>query len=807
MVAANRKLNTPHPVRALGRRLDVARRHNGWTYREFERRTGVSKSTLQYMIQRRRTAPDYYELVALVDKLGETWDDTWARLWQSAAEADPGTSRRSAPPLAGTADPARAAGTQVPGRVGTSPPPAHRQLPMDIAEFSGRTSELRRLGGVRDSTAGAGPIAGTAVAIWVIEGMAGAGKTRLAVHAAHQIVGLGQFDEIQLWVDLRGFDPERASADPSAVLAMFLRLLGVPGEQIPHDLDSRAALYRDRLHGKRALVLLDNAASEDQVRPLLPGSPTCLVLITSRRSLPGLDGAQPMRLDVFTEAEAVDLLARIAGDDRVAAHPTAAADVAELCGYLPLAVTLSARLLQTRPAWTLADLAVRLAAADQRLSQLAVGTRGVRAAFDLSYRALRPDQRRMFRLLGLHPGVDFTARSAAALANVAPELTDSWLEELLDNHLVQQTTPGRYSFHDLLRAYAIERAHADEPPPERGAAIDRVLSWYLHTADVVDRTLAPMGEHVPLTGRATTNAQPVFNTQSQALDWCRIEHVNLMAATHTAVEHGLHDLAWRIPVALKVYLNDTKPWSDWVILGEIALASARLCNDRYGEARALNILGNAYWDLRRFDETIRSQEHALTINREIGHRHGEGMCLNNIGACYQERGEFEQAIVYYSQALAIQQDLDDFDTLGSTLTSFGEAHHGLGRFQEAADYYTRALTVLSAAENRHQGSFTLTYLAHTYTALGQWDEADNCYAQALAIHRATMNRYGQAETLIGLADILDHYHRPAEARQHRRQALTILDELHAMDTDKLRTRIATAHHHPGQVTQPTHRDG
>ncbi len=338
---------------------------------------------------------------------------------------------------------------------------ARRQLPMDIADFTGRAGELRRLHEFAQAVSADGRGAGTAVGVCTIEGMAGVGKTRLAVRAAHEITRSGLFDEIQLYADLRGFDPGRAPTPPQTVLETFLQLLGVPGTVIPRELDAQAGYYRDRLRGRSALLLLDNAASEDQVRPLLPGGPGALVMITSRRSLAGLDGAQPLELGVFSQADAVGLLTGLVGAERVVAEPAMASRIAALCGHLPMAIALAGRRLRCRPAWSLADLAARLES-DQRLNHLAAGGMTIRMVFDLSYRALSPDQRRLFRLLALEPDEVVTPECAAALVGTSPEQAEWLLETLLDERLLQQASLGRYRFHDLLRCYARERAEAEE---------------------------------------------------------------------------------------------------------------------------------------------------------------------------------------------------------------------------------------------------------------------------------------------------------------------------------------------------------
>jgi hypothetical protein len=337
-------------------------------------------------------------------------------------------------------------------RPDTNASSAHRQLPHDLSDFTGREAELARL---RDCLPDVDTMR-TAVVIAAIQGMAGVGKTRLAVHFAHQLVAAGRYADIQLYVDLHGRATQPPD-DPAAVLASFLTLLGVPIAQIPQGLDARAALYPERLHDTRALVILDNAADEDQVRPLLPACPASLVLITSRRTL-ALDGATSHALDVFTQSEAESLLARIARTQRVDADPAASRCVVDSCGRLPLAIGLAARRLQSRPLWRVADLAARLDEASDRLSELTAGSRQLRTVFDHSYEALPADVAVTFRLLALHPGEDFTADATAALVGSSPEAARRHLDHLVDEHLVMMSGPDRYRLHILLRDYAAEQA-------------------------------------------------------------------------------------------------------------------------------------------------------------------------------------------------------------------------------------------------------------------------------------------------------------------------------------------------------------
>ncbi|BCB91942.1 AfsR/SARP family transcriptional regulator [Phytohabitans suffuscus] len=525
----------------------------------------------------------------------------------------------------------------------------HRQLPMDIAEFTGRAAELRRLHTLAASTladpGGAGGGTGTVCAI---VGSAGIGKTRLAVHAAHQLDA-----DTVLYADLAGFTAGRTPLPPDTVLERLLRALGVAAERIPDDLDGRTTLYRDRLRDQRVVLLLDNAADTNQVRPLLPGSPGAFVLVTSRRSLAWLDGVHMVRLDMFTTDEAVALLARIAGRERIAADRAAARRVVELCGRLPAAVAVAGRRLETRTAWTPADLAARLDPADQRLTELTAGPLDIRAMFHLSYQGLPADQRRMFRLLALHPGPDATASSAAALAGIGPEYADLLLESLLDEHLIQQTRRGRYRLHDLLRGYAGEQARADESGAERDAATRRALTWYLHTAGRAGRLIDPDRRLPDLDPSSAPRYGLAVDSYEAALGWFEDEYQNLVAAVRLAAEHGLDDIACQLPGVTLPYFDLAGVWDDWITANLIALGAAERIGDPIAVADAVDRLGVAYTRAGRHAEAAAHHQRALSLRRAAHDPAGQARTLHWLGAAYQGMGRRAKAVESLRLALLL----------------------------------------------------------------------------------------------------------------------------------------------------------
>lgn len=645
---------------------------------------------------------------------------------------------------------------------------AHRQLPMDIAEFTGRESELRRL---------CEPGPHSTVVISAIEGMAGVGKTKLAVRAAHRLVE--HYPDVQLWADLHGFDPDELPADPAAVLESFLRLLGVPGGQIPESLEERAALYRDRLAGKRALVLLDNAAGEDQVLPLLPGSATCVVLITSRRTLLRLDGVKSVLLDVFTSGEALALLSRIAGEDQVQADREAAVRVAELCGHLPIAVALAAKRLARRPQWTMLDLVAQL----ERGGGL--GTRGV---FDLSYQALPENQRRLFRLLGLHPGEDVTAESAAALAGLTAHEAADLLETLLDEHLLQQHTPGRYGLHDLLRAYAVEQVTAAEPPPARAMARRRVLDWYVHTSWHNVQQLNPQRKlDIPPADPAVHPR--TFPDRDAALLWCDTERANLVAAVRDAAEHGLPEHSWTLAQCLWDFFNLRKHWADWLDTHEVALAAARSAGDRSAEGRMLITLGIGLREVRRHDESIECYQQALTIFRATGDKARQEPTLNNLGIAYMVKGRVDEALSCYEQAAEIARELGNLHTEAVTLNNIGLLHADAGRFDVALSRYLRALEIRREVKDPYSEAILLNNIGEVYRGLLDHPQAVSYVERALETFRAIGDLYGQAESLDNLGLALDGIGDRRGAEKCWLESVTLFEELGEPRADEVRARL------------------
>jgi DNA-binding SARP family transcriptional activator len=421
----------------------------------------------------------------------------------------------------------------------------HNDLPRDVADFTGRDTELLGIVAEQDTS-------GATVIVAAIDGMAGVGKTALSVRAAHELAD--RYPDGALFVDLRAHTVGQEPLTPDVALDRLLRSLGVAAARIPDGLDERVALWRAKLASRRLIVLLDNAVSAAQVRPLLPGTPGSLTLITSRRRLTDLESAYHISLDVLPPTEAIDLFARVAGPERAAVEPASVATVVRLCGYLPLAIRVAAARLRGRPTWTVAHLAERLSEGQRRLGELVTGDLSVAAAFTMSYERLNPDQQRMFRLLGLVPAAEFGVHLIAALAGLSPTVAGQIAEDLVDANLVAQPTPGRYRLHDLLREHAAAVAERTEPERERRAAVGRVLDYYLCATAAAMAFVDPRGAAVAVT-LDDPPALPTLKDPGEALAWLDLEHANLAVTVHYATEHSWPTRAEQLDHLLHHYVT------------------------------------------------------------------------------------------------------------------------------------------------------------------------------------------------------------------------------------------------------------
>jgi tetratricopeptide (TPR) repeat protein len=643
-------------------------------------------------------------------------------------------------------------------------------LPGDLIEFTGRDVELDRLREIllRASVTG-GP-----VAISAIEGMAGVGKTRLAIHAAHLLARERPFDQV-LFVNLRGFhpDPAQPPADPAAVLDGFLRLLGVPGQQIPHDLGDRAARYRELLTGRRALVVLDNAVDEAQVEPLLPGAAGCLTLITSRRRLTGLGAALHLAVDVFTPDESLEFLKRTVPDVAIGDDPTALVRVAQRCGHLPLALGLVAGHMLAKPGWTVTDHAVRLDErhADRRLEG------GVELALSLSYQHLAPERRALLRLLGTHPGQDADAYAAAALAGTDLDTVRGHLAQLCTDHLLQETPPGRYLMHDLVRAYAGDRAVDEDRPAARRDAMTRLFDHYLHTAAAAMAILYPAEQHRRPSVEPARSPAPALGDEAGALAWLDAERATLVAVSAYATRNGWPDHAVRLAAVLYSYLDNGGHPAEALAVHANARDAARQSGDRAGEAGALTHLGVGYWQLGHLDTAVEHLQQARALFHASGDGVGEARTVGNLGIVYFRMSQYEAAADHHRQALALFAAAGDRVGEANTLTNLGDVQVWLGRYEEAAQNHERALLLFRDLGHRGGEATALTNLGDAQLRMGRFESAAEQHRQALALFTELGEQYGQTCTLNSLGEALAGLGRPAGARERFTAALGIANEI------------------------------
>jgi DNA-binding SARP family transcriptional activator len=654
--------------------------------------------------------------------------------------------------------------------------PVPAQLPADIADFTGRASQVTQLCGL---LAGAGREANPeAVPVVLVMGSGGLGKTTLAVHAAHLLAA--EFPDGQLYASLLG---ATQPADPAEVLARFLRELGMDPAHIPVGEEERAAAFRTLLAGRRLLVVLDDARDAAQVRSLLPGSSSCAVVITARGRLPELVGSRILDLDVLPEAEARALFGRVAGEDRAAAEPAATEQVLTACAGLPLAIRIAGARLAARGGWNVHYLAGRLADERRRLDELRAGNLAVRASFEVSFASLSGaagaggvDPARAFRLLGVWTGPSIPLGAAAALLGVKQSAAEDALEVLVDAHLLDSPAPDQYRFHDLLRVYAADRARAEESEASRQQAITRALAWYLHTAEAAARIISPQHARVPL-GPVPDGVEPLaFGTLDEALAWCEEQRAGLVAAVGLAAAAGLDEAAWQLPAAAMSFFYRRSHWADWVSTHEVGLASARALGDRRAEAWMLNNLGMAY-GIQRQEQCVDCFEQALALYRELGDLRGEGRAATNVASAHINLRQFREALDAAERSLAILRQAGNLYGEGITLGVLGCAYRELGRFAEAIECFQQAIGIFRELNDRDSEADVLSDLGDCRLGTDEVADAISCYRESLTIRREIGDRHGQAATLKRLGTAVQHTGDLAEARELLAESLALFDEL------------------------------
>jgi DNA-binding SARP family transcriptional activator/Flp pilus assembly protein TadD len=644
-----------------------------------------------------------------------------------------------------------------------------QELPAAVPHFTGRDGELLAL------TELAGIATPGTVVISAVSGTAGVGKTALALHWAHQVAE--SFPDGQLYVNLRGYDPEQPVPAADA-LAGFLRALGVPGTDIPPEIDERAAKYRSLLAGCRMLVVLDNAGSAEQVRPLLPGSPGCVAVVTSRDSLAGLvarEGAERLDLDLLPLPDAVNLLRALIGA-RVDADPAAAAELAARCARLPLALRLAAELATTRPAVCLADLVSEMADTGQPLDSLDASgdprTR-VRAVFSWSYRNLGADAARVFRLAGLHPGPGFDRYAIAAVTDTAVEHADRVLGLLTRTHLIHPSGADRYDLHDLLRSYARELAAGYDSEGERRAALTRLFDYYLYAASAAMDTLFPAERHRRPRIQAPATPTPCFTSTATAREWLDAERANLVAVA----VHGQPGHATQLAATTYRYLEDGGYFPEAMSIFTHARTAARTTGDRAAEGTALISLGLVSWWYGHGQEAADRFTQALALFDAAGDLTGEGRALANLGMVHGIEGRLPEAAGYFGQALAIFRRIGDQTGEARALDNLGSINFERGRFQEAAGHHRQALAIFRNVGDKTGEAYVLSKLGIIERRSGRPREAVAYLEQALVVFRDVGNRAGQAYVLTALGDVALLEGRHQEASAHHQQSLMLCHQI------------------------------
>ncbi|HZA18574.1 MAG TPA: tetratricopeptide repeat protein, partial [Pseudonocardiaceae bacterium] len=653
----------------------------------------------------------------------------------------------------------------------------------------------------------------------------------------------------QLYVNLHGFDPEQPLSAADA-LAGFLRALGLAGQHIPVEVEERAAAYRSLLDGRRMLIVLDNASSVEQVRPLLPGAPSCVVVVTSRDSLAGLvarHSARRLDLDLLPLEDAVALLAALIGG-RVQGEPEAAATLAWLCARLPLALRVAAELAAARPSISLAQLVNELADEQRRLELLDAGgdaRTAVRGVFSWSYQHLPATVARAFRLIGLHPGPDFDPYAVAALANTSLDQAQQMVDLLTRAHLIQVTRPGHYGMHDLLRAYAAWLTDVEDSQAEQRAGLTRLFDYYLATAAAAMDTLIPAEQHRRPRIAPPDTPIPPMPDRATARAWLDTERVNLAAVSAYTAARSWPGHTTRLSTTLYRYLDASGHFPDGLTIHTHALHAARHTGEPTAEADALLNLGHIYWQQGHYGQaadhlqqalTLASQigdrvgetnallnlgivdrrqghyqqaaghcQQALTLASEIGDRHGEANALDNLGTIYQRQGHYQQAADHHQQALALFREIGDRHGEANTLLDLGTVYRRQGHYQQAADHHQQALALFREMGDQHGEACARNRVGETLVAIRQLDQALTQHTAALALATQIGDRYEQARAYNGLADTHQVTGDLDEALAHQTVALALATQIgERYEQARAHNGLARVHQVAGDMDQARH---
>jgi tetratricopeptide (TPR) repeat protein/DNA-binding XRE family transcriptional regulator len=760
----------------FGTRLSACRRSAGLTQQELAGRSGLSVRAISNLELGRATLPHPDTVHRLADALGLQGDRRAGFLMAAGRRLGGGAvGPMPADRLAQAGGgPAQQDGFPLVAGRAHAPAVVPRQLPAAVPDFTGRVPELAALNAVLDAARPPGR-----VAVAAIDGPPGVGKTALAVRWAQQ--ASARFPEGQLYVDLRGFGFSDEIMPAGTAIRGFLDALGVSAGRIPPDPQSQAGLYRSLLAGRRVLIVADNARDAGQVRPLVPASPGCAVLVTSRNRLIGLaaaEGARLITLDVLPDREARELLACRIDADRVRAEPGAVEELARLCGRLPLALAVAAARAAARPRMSLTAVAAELADAAHRLRGLETAdpATDVRTVFSWSRQSLQDLPARMFRLLGIHPGPDITVLAAAALLAVNQDDARAALGTLTMANLVDEHAPGRFTLHDLLRAYARELA-AHEGDDGQRTALTRLLDHYLQTAAASMNTLFPAeaGERPNICPDADSPV-PAIDQPIAARAWLDAERANLVAVAAHAATHGWPGHATRLGATLFRYLDAGSYFPEAVIMHGHARRAASQTGDPAAEAQALIGLGVVGLRQGSYQQAMTYLEHALRLCQQAGDRRGEARVLVDLGLLDLQQGRYEQGRGCLRRALTAYRDAGDRFGAVRALANLGIIERRLGYYEQASDCFTQALALCQAAGDRLSQAPTLTNLGLVDLNLGRYQQAVGHHRQALALFREMGSRNGQAHALsnLGVAELRSGGY--GQAAEHLHHALALFRE-------------------------------
>jgi tetratricopeptide (TPR) repeat protein/transcriptional regulator with XRE-family HTH domain len=646
------------------------------------------------------------------------------------------------------------------------------ELPADIQDFTGRDAQASEI--VHAVTARSS----NAVPIVVVSGKGGLGKTALALHVAHRVHK--QFPDGQIYTDLRGV--EEASPDTADVLAGFLRELGVDAADIPEQLDERARMYRARLAGRRVLVVLDNAADEAQVRPLLPGNPDCSVIITSRSRLAALAGARSMPLDVMPDDQATQLLVRIIGGERAAQEPAAVTEIARACGFLPLAIRIAGARLASRAGWRVSWFAERLRDERSRLSLLKVGDLDVRASFALSYTGRSPDEQHAFRMLGILKAGDFTSWKLATLTEAEPEDAEQLLESLVDAELVEvaetdRTGIVRYRLHDLLRDFARELLAEHEPSGARRAALIRLVDEYVQLARLAADLVQPGALQVSKTLGRRESSPAARAVHSDPRAWFTTEKASLIAAVQGAYETDLWDQTWQLVESLAVMFDLRADWRDWNATHALALQATQNAGNEHAEAVIRRHLGRLYRELGRYDDAATMLQRAADIFLRLGDKHRWATVLRNLGDTYRYQGRLDVAIESFGTAVSVFDAVGDHRSRAGALNGMADAYRGLSRWADAEARFEQCIATYREIDDRLEQARSTVRYAMVFRDRQLNSRAEFLMSQSLTVFDDLADRRWQARTLRQLGVVYRNSGRIRKALASFTDCIPMFEEL------------------------------